>query len=733
MIVQGRIAGDEGRSSHNKTTNRIYRTLLARGFQDQNIFYYNHDPGQDANGDGIADANQAGVGVAAAPTKTRVRDAIRGLAAAVNANPAPIYMMFADHGSSFPKFLLNDFSQTITPAELDGWLDTLEAGLNAEALAEPPVVVVGTCYSGGFIPRLSAPGRLIVASAAADEESYKGAVEEDGIRVGEYFLEEFFQELGRGANFASAFERATVKTETYTRTGGGSGDDNRFLDDSQQHPLLDDDGDGEGSNTLDAGGGDGALAASLVLGAGPDYDTNSAANPADIVSVSETMFLAHGTNTAELQLRANDSFQVDHAFIEVREPSRVLSPSGGTVQLNTLFLKDLMSYSQSDDLFKLVYGGQASSPGDFSTPGKYEVFYYVQDVETDDLSPARRSLVYKNKGTNGVPSSFSLRSVTPAQGGSGNGAVTKTVTVLDWTNSSDPDGFTYTLEIADDVNFNASSTFTFISDPASGTTTTGLGIYRQEELRNSRAAVDGSARLGDGRIYYWRVLAIDDFGAVRPSNQVWSFTTNNNNAPFGILKGIMLADHDFSRLAGSVRGRVNAFDETVTAEINGEYVIVMEPGTAQLIGRKAGFLARVHAGVLVPASTADNPFVELNMRLLTVNGDADDDGMPNDWETANGLDPEDDGDAAGDGDGDGDGLTNLEEFLAGSDPNLALDSDGDGIPDHEEVALGSDPRVPDSDGDGLDDGDEVAQGRNPLINEAAAILPVLKILLDDGP
>ena len=49
--------------------------------------------------------------------------------------------------------------------------------------------------------------------------------------------------------------------------------------------------------------------------------------------------------------------------------------------------------------------------------------------------------------------------------------------------------------------------------------------------------------------------------------------------------------------------------------------------------------------------------------------DADADGMPDDWETDHGLDPADSNDAQADPDGDG--ATNLEEFMAGTDPRLA--------------------------------------------------------------
>jgi len=70
--------------------------------------------------------------------------------------------------------------------------------------------------------------------------------------------------------------------------------------------------------------------------------------------------------------------------------------------------------------------------------------------------------------------------------------------------------------------------------------------------------------------------------------------------------------------------------------------------------------------------------------------DVDDDELPDDWESANGLDPNDNGainPANGyAGDLDGDGLTNFAEFEANTRADL-LDSDGDGVDDYTEVSI----------------------------------------------
>lgn len=144
-------------------------------------------------------------------------------------------------------------------------------------------------------------------------------------------------------------------------------------------------------------------------------------------------------------------------------------------------------------------------------------------------------------------------------------------------------------------------------------------------------------------------------------------------------------------------------------------------GTSYLTTNPAVLVVDPDGGLVAQASgvvviTATNEGVSVAAVLQVQAGpDTDEDGLPDDWENAVGLDPEDPTDALADNDSDN--LVNLEEFGLGTDPFLA-DTDGDTLPDGEEASEGKDgwvtsPVLADTDGDLVSDSLELATGTNP--------------------
>ena len=87
-------------------------------------------------------------------------------------------------------------------------------------------------------------------------------------------------------------------------------------------------------------------------------------------------------------------------------------------------------------------------------------------------------------------------------------------------------------------------------------------------------------------------------------------------------------------------------------------------------------------------------------------------GIPDDWAIANGLNPNNP--TMPYEDPDRDGLTNLQEYQLGTDPNKA-DTDGDGLSDGDEVnKYHTHPLLADTDGDCIPDGVEIQNGTDPL-------------------
>jgi hypothetical protein len=124
-----------------------------------------------------------------------------------------------------------------------------------------------------------------------------------------------------------------------------------------------------------------------------------------------------------------------------------------------------------------------------------------------------------------------------------------------------------------------------------------------------------------------------------------------------------------------------------------------------------GLVTAAASGVAMVSALHEGALAVLRFEVALA-GSTVGDGIPDDWKVAHGLDPNDPNVAMEDPDHDG--LTNLEEYQYGTDPNNP-DTDGDGLSDGDEVHVyHTNPLLWDTDGDGISDGVEIRTGSDPL-------------------
>ncbi|MDM8524087.1 choice-of-anchor Q domain-containing protein [Desulfococcaceae bacterium HSG8] len=390
LLAVGSVANNEGIESHTLTANTVYRHLISRGFalvEDSaerwndpldNIKYFNPYNEVQTGEDDYTEYGSYWMAMRKAIT-TWAPEKMR-------TNPAPLYIILINHGSP-DRFHLTA-TESFYAGELAGWLDTLESAMASEGTDQPVVVILGTCYSGSFADDLSGPGRIIVTSASADELSYAGASDPGGTDDGEFFISALFGALGQGSDLKTGFESAVQQTEAYTYTGKDDELHHEYNDTAMQHPLLDDNGDGTGSNDLTlVGSRDGDTAKNIVLGYGsadelpPVLITSAGKEPA--VSLS-------GTDEALLWAKVNDEDRVKSIWVEIREPGLILEGSGtqqAAIQQTVNLISRPLARNNDEKRYEVTYPG-------FSEPGRYILFFYVRDND-DIISPFEKAYLYR--------------------------------------------------------------------------------------------------------------------------------------------------------------------------------------------------------------------------------------------------------------------------------------------------------------------------------------------------
>ncbi|MEE8311531.1 MAG: Ig-like domain-containing protein, partial [Candidatus Binatia bacterium] len=767
VLVQGSDAGGTGLDAHRLSADRIYQRLLARGFTAEDVRYL---------GD-----NAAAPGVDALASAAGVQDAIETWALTkLDAAPAPLHVILVGPGAPNTFFL---GAETLSAADLAAWLDTLEGMLDDDALDEPRVVVVAANQSGSFIPPLSKLGRMVIASTSGDAEAYQGPLEADGTeeRASELFLEELYTRLAEGRSFAEGFDGAAARMRRVTRRGGPAVDTGPDPDAPMQRPRLDDDGDGVGSEALGEVGGDGEVAAVQYLGV-----ASSTEQAPRLTAVTGTLHLAAEQTSALLWATTSAPVATSGVWMALRRPSHVVIASGSTVQsVVGLAREPFDGLVPETGRFERTFEG-------FDESGTYAFYYFLRESPEQGLAPLARSVVYKNRAGNRPPGPFELR--LPAEG-----ATRESTLVLDWSDATDPEGdaLTYTLLIATDADF------------------TNV-VHRAGELTQSLAIVDERAGLADLTRHYWKVEAVDAFGATRAS-VVRFFDTDNTNGFPGFISGVVQSALDATPIAAVTVSTEHA-DLTLT-DPSGHYAISTNAQPTDVRADKSGFVQGLAAQVevpsagnvevnfaLAPAGGADLSVTQQAPSAATVDTDLTyavtvanhgpaeannvvvSDALPAGLAlksvtpdvctegagtlacfvgdlaatqqvrltitatataagmvahtvnvTADGADPVTTNNAATAEtevvdapvpDTDGDGIDDDVERANGLDPldpsDAAADRDGDGLSNLAELALGTDMNDADTDGDGIDDGDDP----RPLVhaNVPAVITIIIQMM-----
>jgi len=223
--------------------------------------------------------------------------------------------------------------------------------------------------------------------------------------------------------------------------------------------------------------------------------------------------------------------------------------------------------------------GDTPDPSDlFDAPGMYQVFYFVKDDVTGHTSPLMQGRVYRKVDGNLPPEPFDL--LYPDDCPDPCAEWHRTTLAFDWEDAlnqePETDPITYTVLLSkDDPAF---------TDP----------IYI-EGLSNSGCVLGPEHGIEDLATYYWKVQAIDEYGAVRESTSIRVFRTDNDNPlGFGWIEGHVYSAYDDTPIVGATV-LINSIPiETGTG---GYYLGILGPGTYAVDISATGFTPRTVPGV----------------------------------------------------------------------------------------------------------------------------------------
>jgi PKD repeat protein len=317
----------------NEFTQRFYRLLKQRGFEDENVYYMNpHAPNID-NLEGYLEEDKHDYKLF--DPASELSTAFQQAASKLQAGQQFIFFLHG-HASQNNFRIKPDYE--LSANHLGELLAMLPAGVQQ-------IIILDSCYSGSFFDELAGvDGRILISSADSNNLAWNA----------EYasFTDTFLRSLGRSFNLTEAFQQA----------------ENLIISDKQlfgnQRPWLDDNGDGQ--YTTD----DGRRAAKIYLG----KQAVHAAPAPTIHQVHPRQELPKDVNNATLWVRTTpdvDGIRKVRAIIV--NPQFVGQDYQG---IETNFGRDELEliYNHAQKRYEIVYDG-------FRTEGMWRILYQAQSKQ----------------------------------------------------------------------------------------------------------------------------------------------------------------------------------------------------------------------------------------------------------------------------------------------------------------------------------------------------------------
>lgn len=145
-------------------------------------------------------------------TRTALERALRGVARVMDPQEDLLLVFLTLHGSEDHHLMVTMPPLPLDPIDPDWLARTLD-----RSRVGPQLVVVSACYSGGFLPALESPSRVVMTAARADRPSFGCGPDSDITYFGRALL---VDALNRTLDFRQAFELARRGVDARERREG---------------------------------------------------------------------------------------------------------------------------------------------------------------------------------------------------------------------------------------------------------------------------------------------------------------------------------------------------------------------------------------------------------------------------------------------------------------------------------------------------------------------------------